>query len=102
MSIPYASGRESLGNCDVCAQTVPYKELRRLIVNLKDTGLRVCADCWNADHPQYLVGKYPIFDPQALEHARPDLLTERGLFGWDPVLGNLAVAAVGTVKIVVM
>ena len=32
----------------------------------------VCPECWEEDHPQLLLGMYPINDPQALQNPRPD------------------------------
>lgn len=101
MTLPYASGKQSLGTCDFCGQLVPYTNLRRYIQNMKDTGLRLCTvnDCWSPDQEQFQVGKWPITDPQALQYARPDLLTDRGLCGFNPVHGNIGVATVGQVKV---
>ena len=36
------------------------------------TGLLVCQECWDADHPQNHLGREPVNDPQALRNPRPD------------------------------
>jgi len=48
------------------------------------TGLLVCQECWDPDHPQNHLGREPVNDPQALRNPRPDtsLMTSRfGLLG---------------------
>lgn len=32
----------------------------------------VCPECWEQDHPQLMLGMYPVADPQALRNPRPD------------------------------
>jgi hypothetical protein len=36
------------------------------------TGLLVCEECWDPDHPQNHLGREPVNDPQALRNPRPD------------------------------
>lgn len=72
MSSAFASGKNSRAICDRCGLTFRYTHLRPLIVRKADTGLRVCASCWEADHPQNSLGDKPIHDPQALRNPRPD------------------------------
>lgn len=99
----FASGRRAIAECDRCARRVKLKELKELIVKLKPTGLLVCRECWEQDHPQLLLGMYPVDDPQALRRPRPDrsyiasgLLNDDlpGMgsriiaWGWNPVGGG--------------
>lgn len=86
----FASAKHSIAICDRCGFTTKLKELREEIVASAPTGMRVCATCWDPDHPQLELGKYPIYDPQAIRNARPDAaMTEsRDLqWGWYPVGG---------------
>ena len=75
MSVAFATGKYALGICDRCGFTVKYSALKVQIINERESGLRVCPDCLDPDHPQWQVGKYPIYDPQALENPRPDVST---------------------------
>lgn len=72
MGVAYASGKHAFGICDRCGFRTKYSELKVQIINDYPTGLRVCPDCLDPDHPQLQLGKYPIYDPQALENPRPD------------------------------
>ena len=72
MSATFATGKIALGLCDRCAQQRRLRDLTDPIVNQKKTGLMVCSDCLDIDHPQLQLGKTPIFDPQALRNPRPD------------------------------
>jgi ribosome-binding protein aMBF1 (putative translation factor) len=67
----FASGKFASGICDICGHRVKYLEMRSQIVNEATTGLRVCPDCFDVDHPQLQVGKYLVTDSQALEFPRP-------------------------------
>ena len=51
------------------------------VVNSVRTGLRVCRDCMDQDHPQLRLNRLRIDDPQALQNARPesDKYTQREL-----------------------
>jgi hypothetical protein len=68
----YATGKHALGSCDRCGWNFRLNALKELIVNEAKTNLLVCAACFDKDHPQYLVGKLPVEDPQALQNPRPD------------------------------
>lgn len=114
----FASGKQSIAFCDRCARKVPYKELKPQIVNQIVTGIRVCRECNDLDHPQWRIGRVRITDPQALQNARPDpnLVASRNIqFGWNPVGFNntdqlfestptpnnlLATGAIGSVTVV--
>jgi hypothetical protein len=79
MSQPYASGRHSVGICDRCARKYPLTELKWQWINLRNSNLLVCPDCLDVDHPQYQLGRFPIYDPQALENPRPDQKNDAAL-----------------------
>ena len=85
--MPYASGKYAIALCDRCGMQFKLRELRKLTINGKLVNLKVCNSCWEKDHPQYQLGKFPIFDPQALYQPRPDTnrLESIGLTGWNPV-----------------
>lgn len=68
----FARGKKALAICDVCGFTVKYTSLRALTVNETKTQVLACKTCWNADHPQYKVGKLPVVDAEALRNPRPD------------------------------
>lgn len=99
MSQQFASGKHSIAFCDRCGRQIPYKELAIQIVAMKATGLLVCDECLDKDHPQWQVGMWPIDDPQALRDPRPDPKTDRGLYGWNPVLGSPMQMSVGIVRV---
>ena len=110
MSSKYAQGKHTIAECDRCGFRYKRKTLRELVVNEAPTNLQVCNDCWEADHPQYKVGKYPVVDPQAVMNPRPDRSLEytgaptasRGItWGWNPLLGTQSSGTVGTVTVTV-
>ena len=68
----FARGKKALAICDVCGFTVKYTSLRAMTVNETTTQILACKTCWNADHPQYKVGKLPVVDAEALRNPRPD------------------------------
>ena len=72
MPNPFASGRNSWGLCDRCSFRYKLKELRSLTIKTKSTNILVCSTCWEPDHPQLLLGMFPVNDPQALRNPRPD------------------------------
>jgi hypothetical protein len=84
----FASGKHALASCDRCGWRCAYTELKRLTINEKLTNIRVCGVCWEEDHPQYRVGKRPVYDPEALRNPRPDQGREESRdyqYGWNPV-----------------
>ena len=122
----FASGKFSIAECDRCGQQYDLKKLKTEIVKTKKYDLKVCPECWDPDHPQLLLGMYPVDDPQGVRDPRPDTtyyqsgLTADGSYGggsrvfqwgWTPVGGArffdaaltpnylVAVASVGTVTI---
>lgn len=97
MSQTFASGKWSIALCDTCGRQIDYRALKSLVVNMTPTGLLVCDECFDPDHPQYQVGMWPIDDPQALRDPRPSPNNDRGLYGWNPLLGIEATSGVGQV-----
>lgn len=68
----FASDKNAIGECDVCGFQYKLRELRGLVVNSILTSTKACPTCWNPDHPQNSLGKYPVDDPQAIKDPRPD------------------------------
>jgi len=110
----YASSKNALAICDVCGFPYRLRELRNVITRGRDTNIKACPECWDEDHPQNELGKYPVHDPQAIQNPRPDfaeLTNSRNTqYGWNPVgrdkhpykltPNNLvATGAVGTITI---
>jgi len=75
----FASEKRAVGDCDRCGFTRPLKTLRAITIRMKKVNLRVCPECWEADHPQYKLGTFKIEDPQALQNPRPALNNDRTL-----------------------
>lgn len=72
MSNTFARGKKAISTCDRCGQVFLLKELKYLTIKVKLTNIKVCPQCWEPDQPQWQVGMYPLFDPQALRNPRPD------------------------------
>lgn len=72
MAARFASGKNALGLCDICGFNQKLVELRTVFQKGKDTHLKACKTCWDADHPQLRLGEYIVEDPQALRDPRPD------------------------------
>ena len=124
----FASGPRAIAMCDRCGQQFKLKQLKTEIIKQRKYELLVCPECWDPDHPQLMLGTFPVEDPQALRNPRRDTtyvssgITSDGSigegsrniqWGWNPVGGarlfddaltpNDLVAAgnVGTVTVVV-
>jgi hypothetical protein len=69
----YASGKNSIAECDRCGQRFKLKELRKLTIKTKQVNIKVCQECWEPDQPQLSLGMYPVNDPQAVREPRPDV-----------------------------
>lgn len=97
--MPYASGRHAVAECDICGSRCEYRKLVRYIYNQKWNGLMVHPECYDVDNPQLQVGKQFRPEAMALMNARPDtgIAASRAFFGWNPVLGLVAQATLGTV-----
>ena len=93
----YATGDKALGICDRCGFEYLLHELKTEVINLFDTDLKVCPNCWDPDQPQNMLGRFPVSDPQALRGARPDTgaPASRSLPGFDPVRGMVARGILG-------
>jgi hypothetical protein len=123
----FASGRIAIAECDRCGQQYKLKKLRTEIIKQRKYELLVCPECWDPDHPQLMLGTFPVNDPQALRNPRKDTtyfisgLNANGnlsggsrdiFWGWNPVGGAsqfdtaltpndlVAVGFVGTVNVV--
>lgn len=83
----WATGKRAFGFCAYCQFRWPLKQLKRETVKLRVIEMLVCPDCWSPDHPQLLVGMWPVSDAQALRKPSPmiDQPQSRGLFAWNPV-----------------
>lgn len=102
MAGKYAAGKKALGICDRCGQRYPLRLLKPLTINQKLTNIRVCPDDWEADQPQYKIGRLKVIDPQALQNARPDsgFQAFRSIYwGWNPVQGTPLTFTLGTVTV---
>jgi len=122
----FAAGKRAISECDRCGFRFKLKNLKELVIKTKNVNILVCPQCWEEDHPQLLLGMYPVDDPQALRNPRPDrsyitsglLVTNylgegsRAIFwGWNPVGGSrlftseltpnplVAVGSIGTVTV---
>ena len=73
MATKYASGVHSIAQCDRCGFRFKLKQLKTLTIKTKNVNIRVCPECWEADHPQLKLGMIPVNDPQAVRNPRPDL-----------------------------
>ena len=73
MGSKYASGKNSIAECDRCGFRYMLKELRKLTIKTKQVSIKVCPTCWEPDQPQLSLGLYPVNDPQAVREPRPDV-----------------------------
>jgi hypothetical protein len=119
----FASGKNSIAECDRCGFRFKLTQLKNLVIKTKNVSIKVCPECWEPDQPQLQLGLYPVNDPQAVREPRPDLsYYEPGnngaggsrviQWGWNPVGGAraddngltpndlVATGAVGTVTVV--
>ena len=48
------------------------KTLKTEIIKQRKYQLLVCAECWDPDQPQLMLGTFPVDDPQALRNPRKD------------------------------
>jgi hypothetical protein len=73
MPSKYASGKNSISECDRCGFRYMLKVLKTLTIKTKNVKIKVCPSCWEPDQPQLSLGLYPVSDPQAVREPRPDL-----------------------------
>jgi len=98
----FASGKKAIAECDRCGQQYKLKLLKTEIIKQRKYELLVCPECWDPDHPQLMLGTFPVDDPQALRNPRRDttyntsgVLANGSLgggsrqiqWGWSPVGG---------------
>lgn len=73
MTVSFARGQRALGICDKCG----FRFLLSTLVTPSIRGIKqnskVCSSCYDPDHPQNFQGVKPVYDPQALRNARPDV-----------------------------
>ena len=72
MSNRFASGKNSIAECDRCGQRYKLKQLRKEVKKTKTYNLLVCTTCWDPDQPQLQLGMFPVDDPQAVREPRRD------------------------------
>jgi hypothetical protein len=100
----FASGKNSIAECDRCGFRFKLTTLRKEVVKTKVYDLKVCPQCWDPDQPQLQLGMYPVSDPIAIRDPRPDTntwyssgVTATGSFGggsrviewgWAPIGGS--------------
>lgn len=72
MANRFASGKNSIAECDRCGFRFKLTKLRREVVKTKNYELLVCGPCWDPDQPQLQLGMYPVDDPQGVRNPRPD------------------------------
>ena len=115
MANKFSSGKNSIAECDICGQRFKLKQLKELVVKTKRVNTLACPECWSPDHPQLMLGTFPVEDPQAVRNPRPDksrvptgVYSSRDTqWGWAPVgCSNpltpnclVATTSVGTVTI---
>ena len=85
----YASGKNSIAECDRCGQQYMLKDLKKEIIKTRLFNIKVCPECWDPDQPQLQLGMYPVDDPQAVREPRPDVsYTQAGTSGLQILLTN--------------
>ena len=68
----FANGIRAIAECDRCGQQFKLKKLKTEIIKQRKYELLVCPECWDPDHPQLMLGTFPVEDPQALRNPRRD------------------------------
>jgi hypothetical protein len=68
----FASGKNSISECDRCGQRFKLTLLKKQVLKTKTINFLVCPECWDPDHPQLQLGMYPVDDPQGIRDPRPD------------------------------
>ena len=68
----FASGKNSIAMCDRCGQRYKLTELKKEVKKQRVYDLLVCPTCWDPDHPQLMLGTFPVDDPQAVRNPRTD------------------------------
>jgi hypothetical protein len=111
MSNRFASGKNSIAECDRCGQRYKLKQLKKEVKKTKTYNILVCPQCWDPDQPQLQLGMFPVDDPQAVREPRRDsTYVQSGVnvngnfsggsrdlqWGWQPVGGASSFDAVLT------
>jgi len=68
----FASGKIAIAECDRCGQQYKLKQLKEEVIKQRKYQLLVCAECFDPDQPQLMLGTFPVDDPQALRNPRRD------------------------------
>lgn len=68
----FANGIKAIAECDRCGQQFKLKKLKTEIIKQRQYQILVCPQCWDPDHPQLMLGTFPVDDPQALRNPRRD------------------------------
>lgn len=68
----FAAGKRAIAECDICGFRYKLHALKDVYVKGRNTNLKACNTCWDEDHPQLMLGEYPVDDPQAVRDPRPD------------------------------
>lgn len=100
MGTRFAAGKKAAGLCDVCGFRYKLTKLRNVYSDGKRTSIKACPECWDKDHPQNELGKFPVHDPQALRDPRSDraeLAASRALI--TPIRSLPATVFVGRVTV---
>lgn len=97
MSGAFASNKRAHGFCDRCGFRSPLKDLKKLVINERVTGFKVCPTCWEPDHPQLRIGRIDVRDPQALRDPRPDSALGDSRTIFIPLQGSSVFATLGKV-----
>ncbi len=99
----FANGIKAIAECDRCGQQYKLKKLKTEIIKQREYQILVCPQCWDPDHPQLMLGTFPVDDPQALRNPRRDTTyIQAGVntngyitggsrdiqWGWNPVGGS--------------
>lgn len=102
MGNKFSSGKNAIAECDRCSFRFKLTELRSEVEKGNTINNLVCAECWSEDHPQLMLGSFPVDDPQGVQNPRPDRsYVSSGLlstgyqgegsrniqWGWNPVGG---------------
>jgi hypothetical protein len=72
MAERFTAGKRAIAECDRCGIRTKLKDLKKLVIKTKQISIKVCRECWEPDHPQLLLGMFPVSDPQAVREPRPD------------------------------
>lgn len=68
----FSSGKNAVAMCDRCGQRYKLTELKKEVQKQRIFNLLVCPQCWDPDHPQLMLGTFPVDDPQAVRNPRND------------------------------